>query len=477
MAVSRAMVKPNIILVIFDTARADAFEPYGARAGSTPAVAQLAADGFSHPCAFAPSSWTVPSHASLLSGQLPRTTGIHLGGQSRESFRRVLGELEPRLLPTVLSASGYRTVGISANGWLNEASGFDTGFEEFRYLASSRYTRLGAQDLRGRARWAIDGLRARLDDGSARIERLLGEVTRGSRPFFCFVNLVECHSPYLPPKPHNPLGWRDRLRSVDDANRYCTFEGLCRTCLGALEVPDDSLERMQRLYLASIAQLDAWLSRLLSELDRRRLLTDTQVIVTSDHGENFGEGGLTGHQFSLDDRLLRVPFVTAGPLELDAPPLLSLVGVPQLLAGGVGLADHPWAEAAVDPAVALAQFEAPAVRGDETAERLVQDWNLGEQGQRRLFRSFSCATDGQVKLFRDATGEEIVDLQRDPLEEHPVPVQAIPDGSHGPALARLRKALDMADASTRTDLGDGALSGPTSEDSELEDQMRLLGYL
>lgn len=72
----RLAVKPNILLAVFDPARADAFEPYGARAGSSPAVQQLAADRFAHDATFSTAGWTVPAHGSLFSGELQRAAEL-----------------------------------------------------------------------------------------------------------------------------------------------------------------------------------------------------------------------------------------------------------------------------------------------------------------------------------------------------------------------------------------------------------------
>ena len=71
---------------------------------------------------------------------------------------------------------------------------------------------------------------------------------------------------------------------------------------------------MRHLYARSrCGYMDDWLAASSSALDARGLLDDTLVIVTSDHGENFGEGGLMAHAFSLDERLMHVPLVAAGP--------------------------------------------------------------------------------------------------------------------------------------------------------------------
>src|SRR5438045_3867539 len=110
----------NVILIVFDTARADAFEPYGARAGATPAIAELARRGAAHPQAFANASWTVPSHAAMLSGRLPRSAGFQHRGDTKaasyvEANRRLAADGQS--LPEVMRRAGYATIGVSGNTW------------------------------------------------------------------------------------------------------------------------------------------------------------------------------------------------------------------------------------------------------------------------------------------------------------------------------------------------------------------------
>jgi arylsulfatase A-like enzyme len=379
-----------------------------------------------------------------------------------------------------MSKAGYHTVAISANGWITEESGFAAGFDEFRSVMSSRHKTLGSSSWRDRARWVIEGSRAALDDGAAEIAQVIAARLSERKPIFCFVNLVECHSPYLPPKPHNSLGWAERLRATRDANRYCTFEAFWLQAFGRTEVPESSTQRMRTLYGDSIRQLDSWTEQVLSMLDGARLLGDTQVIVTSDHGENFGEGGLTGHTFSLDDRLIRIPFVTAGPLDLAAGPVLTLADVPRLLADAAGIPEHPWLEAPADSGVAVAQFPAPARRGDPDVERRVNELQLDQAALDKVCRGFDCATDGNLKILRDDEGEELVDLINDPLEVKPIRLDLAAATAHGEQVARLRRALDRAAAESL----DGLIEAPESvvpssenEKAALERQMRLMGYL
>lgn len=468
---------PNILLVVFDTARADVFEPYGAP-GGTPTMAQLASKGKAHPQAYASSSWTVPSHISLLSGLLPRQAGMTGRINSHPDVLRIMQRLGPRLLPRVLSAAGYRTFGISANGWVAPHSGFDIGFEDFRHIFAERHNRLGHGSLASRAKWAMEALTARLDDGAAEIATLVSEHVRQSRPFFGFVNLVECHSPYFPPRPFNSLGWTQRLRAVQDANRFCTFEAFWNQAFRISRVPDSSLDRMRTLYVSSIAQLDAWLARVLSALDEAKILDDTQVIVLSDHGENFGENGLTGHTFSLDDRLIHIPLVTAGPIELAAPRVVSLADLPRLLALAIGLADHPWTEPVRDELVAVAEFVAPADPEDPVAQSKVADARLSEGARHTLFRNFQCATDGSVKVIRDQAGDQLISLEDDPLETRPIAIDE--SRLQDPRVQMLRRALDAADAAAgATRFTDPGFKGsPDIEDDDrLAHQMRLLGYI
>ncbi len=472
-------VKPNILLVVFDTARADAFEPYGAPAGASRTVEQLAATGLAHQATFSTACWTVPAHGSLFSGELPRSAGLgHIGGQEPAGYCAAMREMEADLLPRVLGDAGYATYGVSTNAWVSPKSGFDTGFETFHHLKGGRFAGITPGGLRHQARWVLEAVRARTDDGAEAVAALLDQWTGAGdgRPFFLFVNLIECHSPYLPPKPWNDLGLIDRVKTAIEARRHLNFSELWKGGVGGLDVPEDALDRMRRSYAAAIRQLDSWLARVLETLDGRGILADTEVILTSDHGENFGDGNLVGHAFSLDDRLIRVPFVASGPLDLCPPPVLSVADVPRLLARSLDLGAHPWSEGPMG-GPAVAQFDAPGTPGDPRVAELLEGWGLGDEAARRLCTSFTCATDGSVKLIRRLGREELVDLERDPIEEAPVIVSGRVETDYGSRLRPLRVALDEAEAGERPKHSLDPADPDVLADTDLEQQMRLLGYL
>ncbi|MEY2417507.1 MAG: hypothetical protein QOG90_187 [Actinomycetota bacterium] len=474
----------NVILVVFDTARADAFEPYGAPAGATPAIAELARRGAAHPRAFANASWTVPSHASMLSGQLPRSAGFQHRGDTKaasyvEANRRLVAAGQS--LPEVMRRAGFDTFGVSGNTWISDHGGFDQGFDRFEVVTHRRQARLHKTGLRDRIAWRVDALRAQFDDGADAVSDALDGwlARRAHNPFFLFVNLIECHSPYLPPKPFNPLGPVDRWRSAAEASKYLNVESIWRCSLGGFDVPDDAIARMRELHAASASQLDAWLARLLSALDRHGLVDETQIVLTSDHGENLGDGRLLGHAFSLDNRLIRVPLVTAGPASLPTDGVMSLTRLPRFIAESAGIDDHPFDDGLPD-GVAVAQLDAPGDGDHARCVAVTSGWGLGPDAATRMGTSVVCATDGRFKLLRpQGTGaraaglpeELLIDVDADPLEVAPTTPTAVDDAT----LAKLRRALDIAAESERPKTP--VPSSAPAEDEALAEQLRHLGYL
>lgn len=460
---------PNILLVVLDTARADAFEPYGAPTGSSPVLAGIAAEGGHTDLAYVPSCWTVPSHAGMLSGRLPRAHGLCRAPQgSSGSVRPGLASLEDSWMPSVLADWGYRTAGVSCNAWVSPAGGWDRGFEEFTHVASTRSTP-SAKDPLATARWLRDSTLAQIDDGASESMAIIDDWFQRwdrSDPFFWFVNLVECHGPYLPPRPWNDLGVAQRLLAAVDAHRYQSLAGVLRHSAGGIEVPAASLARMRHLYARAIRLLDDWVARLMHMLEARGVLDDTIVVVTSDHGENFGEGGLLGHVLSLDERLLRVPFITRGPVDAPVDGPWSLLGLPALLADAIGR-EGPWDPFEVGRP-APAQLDEMSSANDPVLQSFAREYGLDERGLRLLSEPITCVVDGAAKLVQQGDDRFWHDLARDPLELERLAPSACPP--------HLTAALD--DPALWQEGADVPIDEPDGTDvGFLEEQMRLLGYL
>ena len=466
--------RPNVVWIVLDTARADAFEPYGAPAGASPAVADLARRGHAETDVRATASWTLPSHVSMFAGALPRAMGLaDLAGINAFSARPIIEAHRERWIPELLRRSGYRTAGASANAWVTALSGFATGFDDFADVGSGRQGKLAPETRAGKARWLWEAARARVDDGAGAAEREMqrwaGELD--GRPFFWFVNLVECHSPYLPPKPYTELTVGERIVTAREASEYLTQGAFWQACVTGEVPPEEALNRMRAGYRGAIRYMDAWIERLLGRLDDAGLLDDTLVIVTSDHGENFGEGALLGHGFSLDERLINIPFVAAGPGAAELRGIRSLAEIPGRLATITGLTGHPYVAGDLPP-LPVAQFDPPAPpRGDPRTEQVIVEWQLDDDGIARLVTSFLAAVDGDLKLVATGDREQFYDLRADPLEAAPLTAEDVDPG----ARDRLRAALAHPSVTaSRAMLGETA---PDADTADLEERMRLLGYL
>ncbi|MDQ3933898.1 MAG: sulfatase, partial [Actinomycetota bacterium] len=408
-------MRPNVLCVVLDAARRDALEPYGAAAGSTPVIADLARRGTALPHAYAAGCWTLPSHASMFTGLLPRATGLaDVPGPGPHSARPVMEMHRERLLPEVMRRAGYATAAVSANSWVAGASGFDIGFDRFRAIDTGRHANLHRDDLRSRVAWTVEATRGKVDDGAREAqETLAGWLRDPGDPFFWFVNLIDCHSPYLPPRPYNDLGLRDRLRAARENREYLTMGMIWRAAVGVLDVPDDALERMRHLYARSIRYLDDWLGTLLERMDAAGVLDDTLVLVLSDHGENLGEHGRLAHVMSLDDRLLAVPLVAAGPGAPRDAGVTSLAALPRLIAEATGI-DGPWSADDLPAGAAVAQCDPVLSVSEEELAAAAERWDVPLESLDALTIPQTAATDGALKLHRVGDREVLYDLESDP---------------------------------------------------------------
>src|SRR5688572_29502610 len=175
----RSPGRPNIVILVWDTCRADRLSAYGYKKPTSPWLEGFARDAVLYKEAFSPSPWTPPAHASLFTGLLPDNHGLRHGGEDR--VRRGVP-----LIAETLRQSGYETVGFSCNAFISPLTGLSDGFESM--------TPLYGED-RG------FGTGARVEEGIAAWLRERRNAPRGpERSLFLFVNFMDCHLPRRPPQ-------------------------------------------------------------------------------------------------------------------------------------------------------------------------------------------------------------------------------------------------------------------------------------
>jgi len=301
---------PNIVLYVVDTLRADSVTPYGNTVVDTPALESLAANGVLFENAYAQSSWTRASMASLLTSLDPE---VH-GAVGRAD---VLPE-SATLLSEHLREHGYYTGLVNTNPNAGSFFGFAQGFDDVVELYARREP--------GRVR--VTELAA---DGEQVAQVVTDWMADAPEPFFLTVLSLDPHSPYQAPAQFDRYGG-SYAGPADGSQQFITRNDLT--------VADR--KRVRSLYLAEVAYSDRALATTLEFLDENGLARRTIFAFTSDHGEEFWEHGRRGHSWSLFEESIHIPLIFRYPGRVPAgervtlpvesidvfPTLLNLAGIP-----------------------------------------------------------------------------------------------------------------------------------------------------
>jgi len=463
--------KPNVILIVLDTARRDRFGCYGYDRPTTPTVDALAKQGMRAERMVANAPYTLPSHASLFSGLYPTEHGCHWtsGHQLRSTVKLTMAEWFRSL--------GYETVCATNNNLISNRTGLARGFD--RYAARLDLER-GFPRVARRVKKALLGG----DSGGSITNRWLDKTLPAvKKPMFLFVNYLECHWAYAPPPSMVRRVGGPKFRPLEGllyrltvANRVGPWEAIARANRRKLDI-------YSALYDAELAGVDRHVAHLLDTLRSSGHMVDgeTIVMVTSDHGEHIGEHGLADHHASLGGRLIDVPFVAWGPglIPTGAPSeTYELVDVLPSLAALMG------EELPVDY---LDDRRKSLFTGDRSSEsdygfaewRSWHDWELGRLSQRNpsfdftgLDRDLVSVRDKAHRLIRTSDGaQELFNLGDDPSEDHDVAT------SQPEILARLSTELDARVTSWEKWEKDEPEPLSQEDKAEIEKHLTALGYI
>ena len=310
---------PDVVWIMLDTVRADRVSSYGYDRETTPQIDAFAADATRYTDAVTQGVWSIPSHGSLFTGKYPSEHGA-------TTIQPILQN--ERTVAEALSGAGYETYAVSPNEYVRPLTGFGQGFDEFHTLSRVRVPQSLAQrlgpvinrlakspDARRPAERLFNGVRERgatsaavcepPEDGV--IERVEGILERAASPAFLFVNLMDCHLPRSPAPEHAEQFVDDDLSDV------AVVENERAHSLGDTEMDERAMRKLSQLYDADLRTMDDRLGDLLDVLESAGILDDSLVVLASDHGENLGEFGKVGHQFSVFDSVVSVPLVVRYP--------------------------------------------------------------------------------------------------------------------------------------------------------------------
>ncbi|HYN81242.1 MAG TPA: sulfatase [Gemmatimonadaceae bacterium] len=287
----------NVLIVVLDAVRAPSLSVYGYGRRTSPELERFAAHSVKFERAIVTAPWSLPSHASMFTGRYAHELSA--------DWDVPLDATYPTLAE-VLRNRGYATAGFVANNFYGKPEfGLSRGFlhyesRKFGFAAIIATSKLGDALVRAINRLTTSYHRPGRMAAPEVNRRLLDWVpSRGSRPFFVFVNYFDVHTPYVAPPPHNRLfsGTEPPTREMREGHRKTSAE----------------LEGLRDAYDQSISYVDSQLGILLKGLETRGALANTLVIVTSDHGEEFGEHGWAGHGNGLYLPGLHVPLLIAFP--------------------------------------------------------------------------------------------------------------------------------------------------------------------
>jgi arylsulfatase A-like enzyme len=349
--------KPNIIFLVWDACRLDYAEQHA------PNLKKLADEGVWFKNAVAPATWSLPSHASIFTGEYP-----HEHGTTQPSQPKM-----PATLVSKLKREDYTCYGVSGNGFASHRWGFDEAFDDFRFtrgsepyvdgkeMYSSLITKEGSKPrilahavsqsishentLKSLVNLASVGTNHVASHvftplqkishpiftegpkygysgrkNTEYIKQIFENESETDEPFFVFSNYMETHRPYVPNKElqqkhlGETLSWDKLVRLNEEVADPWEFIRMVEED----EVDEVDVRKIRSLYAGEVETADRYLGELMDELKSQGIFEDTLIVVTADHGEVLGETDSLGrrrlgHEATMSEHLSSVPLVVSHP--------------------------------------------------------------------------------------------------------------------------------------------------------------------
>jgi len=441
--------RPDIVFIVLDTVRKDRLSTYGYARDTSPNLSRISKRGRRFTNAYATSSWTTPSHASLFTGLYP----VHHGA-TQENW--VLSS-DVNSIAEILGEEGYQTVGVAGNVMITKERGFAQGFEI--YHESWRGAKRHLRDALT-VDWLADFF-AKRDD---------------PRPLFLFINLIGAHAPY------DSCG--DNCGAFGEALDGRIANSFWKDFyLGSRRFTDDQFDRLNRLYDAELREVDANVGRIVRNYDKWRDGNTSFIAITSDHGENIGEHDHVNHVFSLYETTVQIPLVVryppafeAGTVDANPTQLVDLFSTALVVARAPDAARSTHGQNLLDearePRAVLTEYYLP----EQAMLRIFPDGTDAVAEHPRLQRYHrqlrSLTRDGWKLIWGSDGKHELYNLNGDPKELRNLIAKS--------GAAKRRDALLKELEQLVGRYGEGAIAPAGAQqplDSETQAELRALGYL
>jgi arylsulfatase A-like enzyme len=366
--------RPDIVLISVDTLRADHLSSHGYSRQTSPFFDSLANDGVRFDFAHSASPWTLPSHTTMFTGQLPMTHKV-------VEDTLMLSSSTP-VLPELLQGQGYATGGFVATYYVSSLFGFNRGFDVFDDFGITEKTNLKGEVV------AEDVVDEALDFYS---DQEAGQAV------FLFIHLYDVHYSYDPPAPYETLFDRAPENSDTTYKNYFHFKK---------KMPSDAQMEHQ------IAQYDESIRYVNDQLERIQTAAteagrEVRFVVTADHGEEFGERGSWGHAHTLYAEQLHIPLIFSGG------------GLPSGVVSSAAVGTHDIAPTIAAWAGVEASLQpdgsdlASVMEGGRLPERVLTSETTRFETNRLGIYSSGLRLEWDLK----ANTEELFDPHADPLEQ------------------------------------------------------------
>lgn len=309
----------NLLLISVDTLRPDHLKCYGYGLDTSPVMDRLAAEGVLFEDVSSVSPWTLPSHATMLTGLLPSRHGV------KDHVNKLTDDRAT--LASVLGEEGFQTFAVVNSHNVSERYGLARGFQEFHYVKEQGDDYIYKKSL-------VKGI---ANKGNEIVDHAIGQLEgRDDRPFFMFLHFYDVHTDFTP----DPQYAEQFVRPYQGEVNGRTLQLVNWRKEGRV-LTDSDIAYLFELYDAEIRTYNDVLDRLMSFLDESGLSEDTVVLLTSDHGEEFQEHGSYLHGRTHYQESIAIPWLMRGPglpkgVRIREP--VSLVDVAPTL---LGLVDAP----------------------------------------------------------------------------------------------------------------------------------------